>query len=62
MTGLRWLLLVVLLAALRLARTLEKVFLDTGETLSASSVAAVHGNRLLIGGSYEPRLLDCRLP
>jgi arylesterase/paraoxonase len=42
--------------------TVEEVFLDTGETLSASSVAAVHGDRLLIGGIYEPRLLDCRLP
>jgi arylesterase/paraoxonase len=40
----------------------EEVFLDTGATLSASSVAAVHGKRLLIGGIFEPRLLDCRLP
>ncbi len=40
----------------------EEVFLDAGETLSASSVAAVHGKRLLIGGIFEPRLLDCRLP
>ena len=42
--------------------TVEEVFLDAGDALSASSVAAVRGNRLLIGGIYEPRLLDCRLP
>ena len=39
----------------------EEVFLDAGETLSASSVAAVRGNRLLVGGIFEPRFLDCRL-
>jgi arylesterase/paraoxonase len=40
----------------------EEVLLDAGDALSASSVAAVHGDRLLVGGIYEPRFLDCRLP
>jgi arylesterase/paraoxonase len=39
----------------------EEILLDAGETLSASSVAAVRGDRLLVGGIFEPRLLDCRL-
>jgi arylesterase/paraoxonase len=41
--------------------SVEEVFLDPGERLSASSVAAVHGDRLLIGGIWEPRFLDCRM-
>jgi arylesterase/paraoxonase len=40
----------------------EEVFLDAGDALSASSVAAVRGDRLLVGGIFEPRFLDCRLP
>ena len=42
--------------------SVEEVFLDPGERLSASSVAARSGDRLLIGGIFEPRFLDCRLP
>ncbi len=38
----------------------EEVYLDTGEEISASSVAAVRGNRLLIGAVFDSKLLDCR--
>jgi arylesterase/paraoxonase len=40
----------------------EEVFLDGGETLSAASVAAVSGRRMLIGAIMDPRMLDCTLP
>ena len=40
----------------------EEVFLDTGEKISGSSVAAVLGNRLLIGSVFDAKFLDCRLP
>jgi arylesterase/paraoxonase len=39
----------------------EEVYLDTGEEISASSVAAVRGNRLLIGAILESKFLDCRM-
>jgi arylesterase/paraoxonase len=39
----------------------EEVYLDLGDQLSASSVAAVRGDRLLIGAVYDPRFLDCRM-
>jgi len=38
----------------------EDVYLDTGGEISASSVAAVRGNRLLIGAVFESKFLDCR--
>ena len=38
----------------------SEVYLDLGDQLSASSVAAVRGDRLLIGGIFDPRFLDCR--
>ncbi len=38
----------------------DEVFLDLGDELSASSVAAVLGSRLLIGPVLDPRFLDCR--
>ncbi len=45
---------------------IEPVFRDgTGEIISASSVAAVHGRgavrRLLIGAPFDDHLLDCEL-
>ena len=40
----------------------EQVLLSLGGDLSASSVAARHGDRLLIGGVFDPHLLDCKLP
>ena len=40
----------------------EEILLDGGETLSAGSVAAVSGRRLLIGAIMDPRFLDCTLP
>ncbi len=39
----------------------EEVFLDTGEQISGSSVAAVLGNRLLIGSVFDAKFLDCNL-
>lgn len=38
----------------------EEVYLDTGEQISASTVAAVRGNRLLIGAIFDSKFLDCR--
>jgi arylesterase/paraoxonase len=38
----------------------EEVYLDDGDEISASSVAAVRGNRLLIGAIFESKFLDCR--
>jgi arylesterase/paraoxonase len=38
----------------------EEVYLDTGEQISASSVAAARGNRLLIGAVFDSKFLDCR--
>lgn len=39
----------------------DEVFLSDGSDLSGSSVAARHGDRLLIGSVFDPRFLDCRL-
>jgi arylesterase/paraoxonase len=39
----------------------DEVFLDRGEQLSASSVAAVRGKRLLIGPVGDVKFLDCQM-
>jgi arylesterase/paraoxonase len=39
--------------------TVKEVYLNTGEALSASSVAAVYGNRMLIGAVFDDHFLDC---
>jgi arylesterase/paraoxonase len=39
----------------------DEVFLDRGEQLSASSVAAVRGKRLLIGPVADSKILDCQM-
>jgi arylesterase/paraoxonase len=39
----------------------EEIYLDEGDEISASTVAAVRGNRLLIGAIFEAKFLDCRL-
>jgi arylesterase/paraoxonase len=39
----------------------NEVFLDRGEQLSASSVAAVWGKRLLIGPVADSKFLDCKM-
>jgi arylesterase / paraoxonase len=36
------------------------VWMNTGEDLSGSSVAAVHGGTMLIGSVFEPHILLCR--
>ncbi len=41
--------------------SVEEIYLSRGEELSASSVAAVRGNRLLIGTVFDPQILDCRM-
>ena len=40
----------------------EEVLMSAGQDLSASSVAARVGDRLLVGGVFDPLFLDCRLP
>ena len=37
----------------------DEVYLDDGSTISGSSVAAVRGNRLLIGEIFDEGFLDC---
>jgi arylesterase/paraoxonase len=39
----------------------EQVLMSRGEDLSASSVAARHGSRLLLGAVFDPRFLDCTM-
>ncbi len=39
-----------------------EVYLNNGDPLSGSSVAARWRDRLLIGTVYDPAFLDCRLP
>ncbi len=38
------------------------VFADDGQKIGGSSVAAVDGNRMLIGSPLDDHMLDCRLP
>ncbi len=40
---------------------IEEVYLNRGEELSASSVAAVRNRRMLIGAVFDEKFLDCRL-
>jgi hypothetical protein len=39
----------------------EEVFLSRGADLSGSSVAAVYGDRLLVGAVLDDHILDCRM-
>ncbi len=39
----------------------QEVFLDDGTRLSGSSVAAVYGNKMLIGTVFDPHFLVCEL-
>jgi arylesterase/paraoxonase len=43
------------------APLVEEILLSLGEDLSGSSVAAVHGNRLLVGSVMDEGMLDCRI-
>ncbi len=43
-------------------KRVSEVYLNDGKEIAAGSVAAVLGNRLLIGAIMEERILDCRLP
>lgn len=39
----------------------DSIYLNAGEQLSGSSVAAVRGSRMLIGSVFEPHFLDCEM-
>ena len=39
---------------------IKEVYLNRGEEISASSVAAVYKNRMLVGAVFDPKFLDCR--
>ncbi len=39
----------------------KEVYLDLGEQISAASVGAVRGTRLLIGAIADAKFLDCRM-
>ena len=41
--------------------TFREIYLNLGAELSAASVAAVHGKRLLIGSVFENYFLDCTM-
>jgi arylesterase/paraoxonase len=43
------------------APLVEEVLLSLGEDLSGSSVASVHGDRLLVGSVMDDGILDCRI-
>ncbi len=40
----------------------EDIYLDLGDTYSASSVAAVYQDKMLIGSITEPKIMSCDLP
>jgi len=41
--------------------SVEEVYLNKGDELSAASVAAVSGKRMLIGSVFDPKFLDCQM-
>jgi len=41
--------------------TVDEIYLNSGEPLSGSSVAAVFGDTMLIGSVFDARVLLCRL-
>jgi arylesterase / paraoxonase len=41
--------------------TVDEIYLNNGEPLSSSSVAAVFGDSMLIGSVFDTRLLLCNL-
>ncbi|MBW1641743.1 MAG: SMP-30/gluconolactonase/LRE family protein [Deltaproteobacteria bacterium] len=40
---------------------IKEVYLNKGDELSAASVAAVRGRRMLIGSVFDPKILDCQM-
>lgn len=46
----------------RLATLAEEIYLDDGQQISASSVAAASGRHLLIGAVFDKKILWCQLP
>lgn len=40
----------------------RQIYLNLGDELSGASVAAVVGDRMLVGSVFEEKILDCRLP
>lgn len=41
--------------------SVDEVYLGNGDELSAASVAAVKGKRILIGSVFDPKFLDCQM-
>lgn len=39
----------------------DEIYLDSGAEISGSSVAAISGDRMLIGAVFDPKFLDCQL-
>jgi arylesterase/paraoxonase len=39
---------------------IQEVYLNAGDEISGSSVAAVFNGRMLIGTVFEPKFLDCQ--
>jgi arylesterase/paraoxonase len=39
---------------------IKEIYLNRGEEISASSVAAKYKNRMLVGAVFDPKFLDCR--
>ena len=39
---------------------IKEVYLNKGQEISASSVAAVYKNRMLVGAVFDPKFLDCK--
>lgn len=39
----------------------DEIYLDSGAGISGSSVAAISGDRMLIGAVFDPKFLDCQL-
>jgi len=38
----------------------KEVYLNLGKEISASSVAAVYKDRMLVGAVFDPKFLDCK--
>ena len=47
--------------ASRMERSLEEIYVGTGEELSAVSVAAAYNGEMLLGTIFDAKLLRCRL-
>jgi hypothetical protein len=53
---------VLRVAADRWPNRIQEIYVNAGDEISAASVAALLGKRLLIGSITAHEILDCRLP